>query len=386
MLEFSFATVYMTVLTSNLLLILLTFCFRNKKIMINAGYRLLWVFAVLTVVRLLLPFEFPFTRTIALPQVISQAIFWVRYALFYIGSFEVTCWKILLLIWLCGSVIKSAKYIHHQVNFRYYILANQLEVTNAERYQKTIERVCSDMNRKNIFRIYEIDGLHIPHLYGIFRPCILIPTNFNPSDENLYYTFLHEASHHFHHDLLIKQIIMLIDIVYWWNPFCRTLRKQTDIILEMRIDDVVTSTNSEKIKGYLHCLIDLAERGVQSTNLVNSATISLLPDDDDTLTKRFEMLIASSQKKNNTLNLTLLFPVIVLQLLSHLFILEANYYTEEVQETTIGITQDNAYAIQKEDGTYDVYGFGLLLENTDSLDYYPGIPIYTEKEYENEKK
>ena len=99
------------------------------------------------------------------------------------------------------------------------------------------------------------------------------------------------------------------------------------------------------------------------------------------------MLIASSQKRNYKLNLVLLLLVLSIHLLSHAFIIEASYYTQEVQETSIAVSADNTYAILKEDGTYDVYGFGVMLENTESLDLYgPDIPIYTEKEYENEKK
>lgn len=387
MFQFSFATVYMTVLTSNILLILLTFCFRNKKIMINAGYRLLSVFAVLTLVRFLLPFELPFTRTIILPEFISKGIFWVRHPLFHIWSFEINYWNILLLIWFIGIVIKLILHIRRQSVARYSILANRLDVTAEKRYQSILENICHRMNRRNCFRIFEVDGLNTPHLYGIFSPCILLPAHFNPSEENLYYTFLHEASHHFHHDLLTKQIVNLLDIIYWWNPFCRILIKQTDIILEMRIDDLVTEANSAEIKNYLHCLIDMAEAGMQSTNIPDMVSISLLPDDEDVLTKRFEMLIASSQKKNRILNLLLLLLVLGIHFSSYAFIIEGSYHTEEVQETSFSVSADNTYAILKEDGTYDVYGFGLLLENTDSLDYYgPDIPIYTEKEYENEKK
>lgn len=386
MLEFSFSSVYMAVISTNLLIIILTFCFRNKKIMINAGYRLLWVFAVLTVVRLLLPFEFPFTKTLHIPEIISKFIVWIRHPFIYIGSFDVDCWKILLLVWVSGIIVFFIRYIRLQNISRYRILANQMEVTTDKHYQILLNRVCSEMKHQNHFRIFEVEGLTIPHLFGVFAPCILLPSGHSYSDEQLYYIMMHEASHHFRHDLLIKQIVNVINILYWWNPFCRTLVSQTNIILEMRIDDAVTNTNPEKIKEYLHCLIELAESKITSITLSDSNSISLLPENEEVLVERFEMLIASSHKKKHLLNLILLFSVISLFLLSHLFILETPYYTDEVKESTIAITQENTYAIMKEDGTYDVYGFGLLLENTESLDYYPGIQIYTEKEYENAKK
>lgn len=79
MIHFSFSSVLMTVLMSNVLLIAITFCFRNEKLLMNIGYKLMAVFCLVTLVRLLFPFELPVTVTLAFPRVISNAIAAVRH-------------------------------------------------------------------------------------------------------------------------------------------------------------------------------------------------------------------------------------------------------------------------------------------------------------------
>jgi len=76
--NYSFATVLMTILASNLVIILITLCFRFEKLLLTIGYRLLAVFLVLTLVRFVFPFELPFAKSIYLAEPISSVIFFLR--------------------------------------------------------------------------------------------------------------------------------------------------------------------------------------------------------------------------------------------------------------------------------------------------------------------
>jgi len=380
--EYSFSTVYTAIIASNIILILLTFVFRSKRVMINAGYRILALFVVMTLVRFLLPFEMPFTKRILFPDWISVVITWVRHPLFYIGDYGFCVWTILQIVWIIGFVVKLTKYIKLQSKNKYYILSNMWDVTHTEPYESLLQKICEERKRKNTFKVGEIVGLEIPILYGIVRPYILLPKNHNISEQDLYYILAHEASHHFHHDLITKFLVRLIAMIYWWNPFCHILTKQTDIILEMRVDDVITHSDERNIQDYLQCLIELKESTIENGPIPETIsmplfTISKLTQEDD-MEKRFEMLIFSKQKKNHSLNIMLLALVLSLYLSSYAFIFEAFYAYPSIVEDTFSSTTDEFYAIQKEDNTYDIYFGELFIENTNSLDYYGEIQIYTE--------
>ncbi|MGH4124689.1 MAG: M56 family metallopeptidase [Clostridium sp.] len=67
--------------------------------------------------------------------------------------------------------------------------------------------------------IYE-KHLKSPAVYGIIRPKILISENIinRLTPEELKFVFLHEVTHIKRKDLVINVIIMLLQVIYWFNP------------------------------------------------------------------------------------------------------------------------------------------------------------------------
>ena len=60
MIHFSLSSVLMTVLVSNLLLVLISLLFRNEDVLAKIGFRLTAIFCIITLIRLVLPLELPF--------------------------------------------------------------------------------------------------------------------------------------------------------------------------------------------------------------------------------------------------------------------------------------------------------------------------------------
>lgn len=387
MLQYSFSSVYMAVITSNILLILITLLFRNHKMMINIGYKLLALFIVLTILRFALPFELPFTATVLLTdfKVISLIIVCLRHSLFTIGDIQISIWIIFELVWLVGVIVIFYQYLRLRRKTRYYILANTLDCTAEEPYHSLMERICREHGKRNPFRILRVSGISVPMVYGILRPCILIPEKLELREEEWYYILSHEASHHFHHDLLIKTLSRLVTMVYWWNPAGHILNRQVDVVLEMRVDNVVAAYSKETILKYLRCLTAVGEHITEASTVPRALTLSLLTNEDSALLQRYHMLISAGQKKIVSLNILLFLLIIGIYAFSHRYTFEANYTAPEVAENTMEATAASVYAIQNDDGSYDVYFMGYYTETTDSLEYYPSdIPIYTEKEISNE--
>lgn len=386
MFHYSFSTVYMTIIFSNILLVLVAICFRSKKFMVNVGYRLLALLIGFTLLRFLFPFELPFTATVLLSEPISRVISFVRYPLYEIGGFEISIWTVFEGIWLAGFMVNLIRYIRIHRKARYYVLSHSLDISKEEPYHSLLDQICRERKKRNRFQILQMSGIKVPMIYGVFSPCILIPETMELTRENLYYALAHEASHHFHHDLLIKKAIKLLTIIYWWNPVCYILNKQVDMILEMRVDDNLTAADSTTVDAYLHCLVHIAQKAADNTTLPKAVAMGLLPEQNSILEKRFHMLMAGRQKKNWLANLLLLLIVAGIYVFSYVFIWEAHYANPLTAATSIGQTADNSYAILKEDGTYDIYYQSYFIENTDSLKLYTSdIPVYTEKEFINEE-
>lgn len=78
MLSFSFSTVLMALITSSILVGLIAIVFQNDNTLACAGYKLLGVLVGLTVIRLIFPFEFPFTTNVPLSPMLSKIVMLFR--------------------------------------------------------------------------------------------------------------------------------------------------------------------------------------------------------------------------------------------------------------------------------------------------------------------
>ena len=387
MFEASIATVMMAVITTNLFLILLAICLINKKLLLQSGYRLLSIFVVFTALRLALPFDFPFTINPRLPSGISRFILEIHERRFSFYGQSFSLWNLFTWIWAIGTVIGIARYIVSYLQSNYYIILYGKELTHRPVYRDKLEQICKTRNRSNHFRVIELPGLDSPMLFGIFAPRILVPENMELTEPNLSYILRHETSHHFHHDLALKSIIQIITLIYWWNPFCRLLNSQVDVILEMRIDDGIALTDVMSTDEYMRCLVHATTAISKRAPLSQSLTIGLFSNRNAALKRRFALLTNNQKKSRPAMNVLLLLATVTIYLASYAIIPEAyctidDVFPEQVlDEYKIApSSQNNIYFIDNGDGSYDVYYKNKYTETIDSLEYYPSdTPVYTKE-------
>lgn len=381
---FDFSTVYTAFWTSNLLLMLIAVMICNKKVMINAGYKLITIFLVLTAIRFMLPFEVPFATSIPLPQGISRISVFLFTPLFAIRDMDVTPMNMILLIWLLGVIVQGYRCYRSNYGMYMYIFTHGKNVTKDPHYGELMKEICG--KQASSFSIFEVENLETPFIFGLFRPFILVPAGYESSDRELRYILMHEVSHFRRRDLLTKFLVQLLSIIYWWNPFGYMLRDQTDLVLEMRIDDVVAGLNKEEMTEYLDYLLNLAEYQDELFDLFPMGNIiAMSKGHKKVLTKRFQMLTQGKRKKKNwVLNLLLICLVGSIYILSYLFALEAYNSISDVDKEAIRINQLSSFLIDNGDGTYDLYFSNYKLETINSLEHYSeDIPIFTREEFEH---
>ena len=318
----------------------------------------------------------------------SKIIVYLHSWLFFIKEQPISVWVIFKCIWVVGAIVGILYYIFCCLRGEYYIILHGKELTNTEPYQRLVTDICREQNRKNCFRIIALPGLNVPMLFGIFSPRILIPEDADLPESHLYYILRHEMTHHFHHDLVLKGLIRIITIIYWWNPLCILLNRQTDVILEMHVDDSLTKSDTGRTSEYMNCLIDYASDTVQKAPFSKSFTMSLFAKKDSDLVKRFILMSNNQNKTDLPLSVLICCIVICIYLCSYFFIFEASkppsgenagdlIYMDTIEQLHFELSNDT-YFIDNGDGTYDLYNGTVYLETTDTTEYsYPGTPIYT---------
>ena len=387
MLSFSFSTVLMALLTSSILVGLIAIVFLHDNTLACAGYKLLGVFVGLAVMRLIFPFEFPFTTNIPFSNIFAKIVAYLRKPQIQILNTTVSLWNLFVVIWIIGIVFHSVRYIKQYCRAKDYILKYGRDLTKEIKYKTILDTICMHHNKKNDFRVAELPNMNIPIIYGFKHPYIILPDSLSISEDNLYYVLYHEAMHHFHHDFLIKSIVRLFSIIYWWNPAFSMLYKQTNTLLEMHVDEIITHRENDITDKYAGCLIDIKRNSLmyssqQMSDFLKKESCYLVQSQDKDFKRRLIMLLqdyAMPKKICTSIILTCL--VAGIYWASYFFILEPIYHIPQFFEESLFVPNaDNSYFIQDENFQYEFYINGAYTETIDSIENYPkGIKVYNKK-------
>jgi beta-lactamase regulating signal transducer with metallopeptidase domain len=99
-----------------------------------------------------------------------------------------------------------------------------------------------------------------PAVFGILRPSLLLPTGYldKVSEEQAEHVLLHELCHLKRGDLWTHAFCLILQIVYWFNPFLIWTRRQMRHVGEICCDLSVANVLREKTKAYRDTLLSTA--------------------------------------------------------------------------------------------------------------------------------
>lgn len=166
---------------------------------------------------------------------------------------------------------------------------------------------------------------------------ILIPDKIK-SKKEMEFAIQHEIAHAIHKDNLIKFIVNLLMILYWWFPLYYTLKKQMDLFFELRADqDVIRYFSNEEVYAYIDFLMDNQRKN--GLNQLNSGFCSYLSfQKRSNFNYRIHCLIEKDNKQDK--RVVLLFSFVMLLNLS---IITPYYVNSSLTVGTYEISNDNAY-------------------------------------------
>ncbi|RXS75527.1 M56 family metallopeptidase [Blautia faecicola] len=361
MLDFSISSVNMAILVSNLFIIFLVLIFRNRKILFRLGLPLLVGFVILICVRMIFPVELlPISHNVYLPDLLTTIVGETRRTRFLHDT--VSWWNILELVWICGILYSSLKYFNRNHAFRKYVKKHASALSESSIQMRVFTQIKLETTKKGIqkMQLLALPLLKSPIIYGLWKPFILIPNTLELSETEWRYVLLHEVNHYRHKDLYIKFLLHIICIIYWWNPFCRFLKNDTDTILEMRIDQTLADTPAHKVE-YLSCLLKTASYQIENPVSIPDFSINFC---DSVLVQRFDSITKNNKRQDSyTFKITFLFFAIFLYLGSYFITFESNYFPADLFTDDIIIpTEDNCFVIECPDGQYDFYLYGKYIE------------------------
>ena len=369
-----------TLLASFLLFLIAYFLFVRSKRILTIGYHTLTVVCVLSVLRLLFPFEFSFGSNLHLNKMATHIVVIFRRKHMLLSTITFSLFDIGILVWMLGIIIGLYKYIKTYKRDHFLIHSLGVNVSNNDRYSKLLTCACQYYHLNRSFDIYEIDELSSPMLFSIRKPTILLPAQNQYTDQELIFIFRHEVGHFYYHHLLYHFGVELFSIVYWWNPLNKYIKKQIDTLLEMSIDHSFSSSADETI-AYLNCLLKVKKQSAQQQLFPKlNSSLSMNNLQESMLEKRFQLL-THSQKRQHFLSVFVVVISVSIYLFSYYFTLRGVSTPSEAKNNEIfTLTNENSYGISNGDGTYDLYLYGEYIETVDSLMGYDYVPIYNSLE------
>ena len=342
--RFSASSLFITLCISFLLILLLDILLSYKK-----SYKLFrtdFITVLIVVVRMFVPLEFKFTKTIIVPTIMNPIIVLLQYKIYA----NVQVYQFLLLVWALGIIWNLIKWIRAiQITKDMY---KRIE-NHSEHYHI---RDFIDNYQEEDYAVLRTNYVSSPMVIG-FNKTILIPDVYL-SEKNLKNVLLHETWHIKNHDVYIKQIINLLVIMYWWFIPVYRLRDKIDLFLEMRVDNQTTNSFSkEKVMKYMHTLIEI-QKNIQSKNeFKGQSTHFIIQDNAHVLEYRINYLMDGMYRKKT--NRILMIIVFALPLLTNSIILESEFNPPNGKDMYNQSDIDKGYIIKHKDGTYE-----LVLGNT----------------------
>jgi len=111
------------------------------------------------------------------------------------------------------------------------------------------------------------DEVASPAVYGVFHPVLLLPArSAELSREEAEHVLMHELAHLKRGDLWWHGLLLMLQIVYWFNPLLIWARRQIKHVRELCCDLTVASHLREKTVEYRKTLLDTARRLLTESN------------------------------------------------------------------------------------------------------------------------
>ena len=161
-----------------------------------------------------------------------------------VASSDAILTSVLWVIWLAGIASAALLSLFSILNV-YFMRKNACVVTG--RTEPELYRLFSECRKelhiRRPIRLYASCRLSSPVSYGWIRPTVIIPRDLDIllSGEDIRCIFLHELQHCKHRDALLNDLVCLLRILYWFNPWIRYGFRRLQNDREIACDHAVIS-------------------------------------------------------------------------------------------------------------------------------------------------
>lgn len=193
--------------------------------------------------------------------------------------------------WSIGAAIGMAQYIVQRIKITR--MMKHATFCSKEVEQQFAQRCAAEGRHARRVRVRQSYQIEIPRVTGILHPTVVLPVE-KYSVEERDVVFRHELTHVKHHDILFRNLTMLLCIIHFMNPFAWWLNRQMRKWSEYACDYEVCC-REHKLKKYYDVILNMAEKSIDAQFL----SVQLLESESE-LQERMRHVMKCYKKKNKS--------------------------------------------------------------------------------------
>lgn len=344
---------FMAVLWFSVFIVAGTFLQRRTSILLCCRFTPLLLLVALTVFRLLVPIELPFTSVVGSTELYPWVQSLLRAPWVVVNTTVFSGTTLLLGLWAmvsAGLCIRLGVLI-----FKDYQAVRGIPVLDCPGVRRCFHRVAGRYRCGKRARVVISPAVATPMLAGMIRPVILLPEAcIHLSEDELELILAHELAHLASGDIWVKGLIRVLCCVMWWNPLVYLLQKNLESVLEYKCDLAVTKPLSEQERVAYLQLIQNALTQFEEKQPTHALQLRFCGIPEATVVKRrFQLVLRQAPRNNSGRSLVYIGVLLLLFIGSYSVVLQPQ--SQPPAEDLIGevlITPENAYIRADSDGTY----------------------------------
>jgi len=139
-----------------------------------------------------------------------------------------------------------------------------------------IEELISGLEFRTLPKVWLIDGIGQPFVWGLLRGSIYLPSNFVKIDnaEHRKDVLGHEMSHILRFDAAVNILQIIAQAVFWFHPFVWGANKKIRAEREKCCDEMVIARLGAKAKDYSSAIVNILISEYESTRPVPSLAVA----------------------------------------------------------------------------------------------------------------
>ncbi|WP_418993538.1 M56 family metallopeptidase, partial [Agathobaculum butyriciproducens] len=347
---------FLSALLWSSLLIIAIYLLRHTQFKQHFGVLSMVLLYLFCAVRLFLPLEFPHTL-IAEDDVVYPYIYnLLTRERTMLANKSLTL--VLCTVWILGFCVLLFRYA------RQYRKA----IRSVERYAEPwdertsalLKQVQQQTRRTIKVQGYTAASVESAFGIGVIHKRIILPDK-DYTEAELHYVLLHEYTHFLKHDTVVKLMVTLFCIIFWWNPVVYLLQKDLEQNLEIKCDLSVARTLCSKERAaYLRTILSLMKQSDRKHRIPFAAAALFKTDADAAIKERFETVMAYSANRRNRAASAVFTSVFTVLLIASYTVLPQPQFAapKSTEPQTIDFNSDTAYIKQDH-----VWEYWLCIQN-----------------------